>query len=112
MKKVKSSFSELKIFAATKKDVDKIYALWKKLLAFHSEMSPIFKVKRGVGQIIKKDISKMVEGNDSAILILENGKDNFIGFSFMKILNKPVPFKFSRFGYIGETFIRQDQRGK
>lgn len=97
--KIKNNFPELKIFSASKNDINNIYFLWNQLLSFHRAKSLIFKNKQGVCLLNKKDIGKMISNKYSAKLFLENGEGNFIIFSFMKILIKRPTFKFSHFGY-------------
>ncbi|MHA6247416.1 GNAT family N-acetyltransferase [Pontibacter sp. CAU 1760] len=92
-------------------DIDEVYALWRELLDLHQPLHPIFRYKPDAETTLRKEL----------LLRLKSKSTRFFGYVpqeewqgvIVATLRESAPgFRLSRKGYLGETIVKADFRGR
>lgn len=99
------------IVKAEPDDIEEVYALWRELLDFHQPHHPIFRFKPGSEQVFKRELLRRLKDKDTRIFGYVQ-HDEWQGMVIANLKQASPGFKFANKGYIAETIIKENFRGK
>lgn len=103
--------TKFKIRSAIENDLESLTDLWLELMIHHQNDSNFFKVKKDSRSGIKEILKRKMEDKSSHIFISESDTQ-VLGFIICKFqVGSPI-FDLYKKGYIAETVINKNYRGK
>lgn len=99
------------IVEAQPDDIDELFELWKLLLDQHQAHHEIFRYRPGKEQALKAELLIRVKDRSTRVFVYEQD-GVWLGMLVASMRPGATGFKLSSKGYIGETVVRQEARGK
>ncbi|MFQ6043971.1 MAG: GNAT family N-acetyltransferase, partial [Candidatus Poribacteria bacterium] len=102
---------EVTIRKATMKDIPSVLKLWKRLMAFHRNLSEYFEVADDAEEMWESFAIKQLDERDSLLIVAEIDGD-IVGFSLSSIQSNIPVFKIKRYGVIYDFFVDEAFRNR
>lgn len=99
------------ITEAQPEDIDELFELWCLLLDQHQSHHEIFRYKPGGEHSLKAELLHRLKDKSTRVFVYQEG-EHWAGMLVASLRPGPAGFKLSSKGYIGETVVREEFRGK
>ncbi len=102
---------EVSIRIGNESDIDKIIVLWERLMRFHENCVSDFVLNKDAKQKMTAYLQSFFNSQEKTVFVAEQSNE-IVGYIFGLIKNKAPVFEENVVGEIGDTFVREDMRGK
>ncbi|WP_299707418.1 GNAT family N-acetyltransferase [uncultured Pontibacter sp.] len=99
------------IIEAQPEDIDELYELWRLLLDQHQGHHAVFRYKPGSEQTLKTELLHRVKDKSTRVFVYQE-EEVWAGMLVASLRPGSAGFKLSNKGYIGETIVREEYRGR
>jgi GNAT superfamily N-acetyltransferase len=99
------------IIEAGPEDIDELYELWRLLLNQHQSHHEVFRYKPGGEQALKTELLQRLKDKSTRVFVYQDRED-WIGMLVASLRPGSAGFRLSNKGYIGETVVREEYRGR
>lgn len=99
------------IFEAQPDDIDELYELWRLLLDMQQAYHVVFRYKPGSDQALKAELLSRLKDKSTRVFVYQEG-EVWAGMLLASLRPGSAGFKLANKGYIGETVVRDEFRGK
>ncbi|PKV76292.1 GNAT family N-acetyltransferase [Pontibacter ramchanderi] len=99
------------IFEAQPDDIDELYELWRLLLDMQQTYHVVFRYRPGSEQALKAELLQRLKDKSTRVFVYQEG-DTWVGMLLASLRPGSAGFRLSSKGYIGETVVREEFRGK
>ena len=97
------------IRAATRRDLDRVVALWEELAAHHARLDPLFRLRRDADARIRSFLAEHVGARDAALFVYDLERD-LAGFCAVRALRAPPVFEETERAEISDLAVRVGRR--
>ncbi len=96
---------------ATEADLDSIVKLGRKLNEYHEKFDGFYWLKEDIEEKLREFYSKNISSENTLLLVAEIDGE-IVGFTLGKIQKYPPIFQIEEFGYLSDTFVKEEYRRK
>lgn len=99
------------IIEAQPEDIEELYELWRLLLDQHQGLHEVFRYKPGSENTLKTELLHRVKDKSTRVFVYQE-EEVWAGMLVASLRPGSAGFKLSSKGYIGETVVREEYRGR